>query len=59
MKKLKLAVLAFAALAFTAPALARPIEPWTNADNERKSDADELVYRCGTDERSTRRRSTA
>ena len=51
MKKLKLAVLAFAALAFAAPALARPIEPWTNADNERKSDAGEILYRCGTDDR--------
>ena len=51
MNKLKFVVLALAALAFAAPALARPIEPWANAENERKSDAGELLYRCGTDVR--------
>jgi hypothetical protein len=51
MNKLKFAVLALAALVFAVPALARPIEPWANADNERKSDVGETVYRCGTDER--------
>ena len=51
MKKPKFAVLALVALIVAAPALARSIEPWANADNERKSDVGETVYRCGTDER--------
>jgi hypothetical protein len=50
MNKRNIALLALAALVFAAPALARPVERWANAENERKSDAGETVYRCGTDD---------
>jgi hypothetical protein len=50
MKKPNVAVLALVALLVAAPALARPAERWANPENSRKSDAGELLYRCGTDE---------
>src|SRR5262245_54192137 len=54
MNKRNFVALTFTALVIAAPALARPVEPWTNAENERKSDAGETLYRCGTDERGPR-----
>ncbi|HEX3111791.1 MAG TPA: hypothetical protein VHU20_00850, partial [Candidatus Eisenbacteria bacterium] len=50
MKKLNFAVLALAALVLAAPALARPAERWATPENERQSDAGEILYRCGTDD---------
>src|SRR5690349_9364454 len=51
MTKRQIAALALGALVIAAPALARPIERWATPENERKSDAGEAVYRCGTDDR--------
>jgi len=51
MTKRQIAALALGALVIAAPALARPIERWATPENERKSDAGEALYRCGTDDR--------